>query len=193
MGIEVEVDYCCLPGAYLSEYADASNAKHGTLLRSRLDSKKYDYVVLQDNGNADYEDSKPAMDIIVPMIEENGATLLLYKRYSSNDDPTQRLGSATRHHKNYTKLAEVFNVDRVAAGADAYLIATADHPEINLYHTDNSHHNNLGAYLMASTMVIEFLDLDISEISYTAGIDEDVAKTLREIALKACTEGYDYE
>ena len=192
-GLDIEVEYCCIGGAYLSEYADASNQRHGTLLRSKLAGKKYDYVVVQDNSNADYEESKPAMDVIVPLIKENGAELLIYKRYSSNDDPTQRLGSATRHHNNYTKLANDFNVDRVAAGADAFLIATETHPEINLYHTDNSHHGNAGAYLLASTMAIEFFDLDIADLTYTAGVDADTAQTLREIALKACTEGYDYE
>lgn len=192
-GITVEVDNSCVGSAYLSYFADAANERHGIPLREHLASKKYDYVVLQDNSGASYEDSKPAIDILLPLIKENGAEMLLYKRYSSNDDPAQRLDSAYRHEVNYSKLAETFGVDRVAPGADAFLICTEKYPEINLYHTDNSHHGaGEGAYLLACVMAIEFLDLDLDKCTYTAGLDEATVAKLKECAKIACETGYDY-
>ena len=192
-GVTVEVDNSCVGSAYLSYFADASNERHGIPLREHLASKKYDYVVLQDNSGASYEDSKPAIDILLPLIKENGAEMLLYKRYSSNDDPAQRLDSAYRHEVNYSKLAETFGVDRVAPGADAFLICTEKYPEINLYHTDNSHHGaGEGAYLLACVMAIEFLDLDLDKCTYTAGLDEATVAKLKECAKIACETGYDY-
>ncbi len=192
-GVTVEVDNSCVGSAYLSYFADAANERHGIPLREHLASKKYDYVVLQDNSGASYEDSKPAIDILLPLIKENGAEMLLYKRYSSNDDPAQRLDSAYRHEVNYSKLAETFGVDRVAPGADAFLICTEKYPEINLYHTDNSHHGaGEGAYLLACVMAIEFLDLDLDKCTYTAGLDEATVAKLKECAKIACETGYDY-
>lgn len=192
-GVTVEVDNSCVGSAYLSYFADAANERHGIPLREHLASKKYDYVVLQDNSGASYEDSKPAIDILLPLIQENGAEMLLYKRYSSNDDPAQRLDSAYRHEVNYSKLAETFGVDRVAPGADAFLICTEKYPEINLYHTDNSHHGaGEGAYLLACVMAIEFLDLDLDKCTYTAGLDEATVAKLKECAKIACETGYDY-
>lgn len=191
-GINVDVEYCCIGGAYLREYADASNERHGKLLRDKLNKKSYDYVVVQDNSNADYPESKPAMDIIVPLIEENGAKLLIYERYSSNDDPTQRLDSAYRHHVNYGKLADDFGVEKIAHGADAFLICDEKYPNEVIYHTDNSHHSHAGAFLIATVWAMTYLDIDVSNNSYTAGLDADTVAALRECARLACEEGYDY-
>ena len=192
VGMDVDVSFCCIGSAYLSYFADENDAKHGIPLREHLAAKQYDYVVLQDNSGADYEDSKPAIDILKPLIEANGAQMLLYKRYSSNDDPAQRLDSAYRHEVNYNKLAETFGVDKVAPGADAFLICTEKYPDINLYFTDNSHHGLTGSYLLACTMAIEFLDIDLDKVTYTAGLDDATVKALKECAKIACETGYDY-
>lgn len=191
-GIDIEIDYCCVGGAYLSEYADANDESRGQLLRSKLSEKKYDYVVVQDNSNADYDTSKPAMDIIVPLIKENGAELLIYERYSSNDDPSKRLASANKHHKNYTALAKDFNVSKVAHVADAFLFCEEKHPEIVIYHTDNSHHSHAGAYLIASVWAMTYLDIDLSSNSYVSRFDNKTVESLRECASLAVEQGYDY-
>ena len=149
-------------------------------------------VVLQDNSGANFDSAKAAVDILMPYIKENGAEVALYKRYSSSDVPANRINSAIRHHNTYTRLAEEFGIDKVAAAADAFLICTEKYPEINLYHTDNSHHNSTGAYLTACVMAIEYLGLDITDASYTAGLDEATASKLKECAYIACTEGYNY-
>ena len=191
-GLNVDVSFCCVGSAYLEYFADETNEKHGIPLREHLASKQFDYVVLQDNSGASYEESKPAIDILKPLIEENGAQMLLYKRYSSNDDPAQRLDSAYRHEVNYSKLAETFGIDKVAPGADAFLICTEKYPDINLYHTDNSHHGPTGAYLLALTMAVEFLDVDLDKVTYTAGLDDATVTALKECAALACETGYDY-
>ncbi len=190
-GMEIDVEYCCGGGAYLYHYADSTTAL-GKLFRTKLALKDYDYVVLQDNGNATYEDSKPALDILIPLIEQAGAEVVLYKRYSSNSDPDQRLDSAYRHEQNYTALAAAFGIDKVAPAADAFLICTEKYPSINLYHTDNSHHNATAAYLVACVFAITYLDMDITDNTYTAGLDAATVKALKECATIACKQGYDY-
>ena len=190
-GVKIDVEYCCGGGAFLHQYANATS-ELGKLFRNKLALKDYDYVVLQDNGNADNSDSKPALDVLVPLIEQKGAEVVLYKRYSSNSDPNQRLNSAYRHEVNYSKLAQDFDVKKVAPAADAFLICTEKYPNINLYHTDNSHHSNNGAYLIACVLAITYLDLDLTDNTYTAGLDEETANALKECAKIACEKGYDY-
>lgn len=192
LGINVDVTSCCYGSAYLSYYADPNYKPHGDTFRAKLAAKNYDYVVLQDNSGANFETAKAAVDVMLPMIKENGAEAMLYMRYSSNDDPAQRLNSAKRHYDTYTKLAEEFGIDKIARSAEAFLICTEKYPEINLYFTDNSHHNNAGAYLIACVMAIEFLGVDITDATYTAGLDEDTASKLKECAKLACTEGYTF-
>lgn len=191
-GIDIEIDYCCVGSAYLSQFADANDESRGQLLRSKLNSKKYDYVIVQDNSNADYSDSKPAMEIIAPMIKENGAEILFYKRYSSNDVPANRPESALRHHKNYTALAKDYNVSKVAPVADAFLICEQKYPDTVIFHTDNSHHSHAGAYLIACVWAKTFFDIDISNLSYTASLDEKTLSAVIDSAKIACEQGYDF-
>ncbi len=190
-GLNIEVEYCCGGGAYLHQYANADHAL-GELFRSKLKKYDYDYVVLQDNGNANYENSQPALEVLIPMIRDTGAEVVLYKRYSSNSDPAQRKNSAYRHEVNYTKLAETYDIEKVAPSADAFLICTEKYPDINLYHTDNSHHSDNGAYLNACVLAITYFGLDLTDNTYTAGLDEETARALRECAKIACEQGYDY-
>ncbi|MBE6692707.1 MAG: discoidin domain-containing protein [Ruminococcaceae bacterium] len=192
LGVKVDVTSCCLGSAWLSEYADETNKTHGTLFRSKINEKKYDYVVLQDNSGASFNESKPAIDILLPFIKDNGAEVVLYKRYSSSDVPANRINSATRHHNNYTQLADAFGIEKVSPVADAFLICIEKYPEINLYFTDNSHHNDTATYLMACVWAITYLDLDITDAEYTANLDAETAKKLRECAKIACSEGYNF-
>ena len=192
LGVNVDITTCCYGSAYLSYYADPEYKPHGDTFRSKIAQKDYDFVVLQDNSGADFDSAKNAIDVLMPFIKENGAEAALYKRYSSSDDINNRINSAKRHHTTYTKLAEEFGIDKVAAAADAFLICNEKYPEINLYHTDNSHHNSAAAYMIACVMAIEYLDLDITDATYTAGLDEATANALKECAKIACTEGYNY-
>ena len=191
-GCSVDVTSCCVGSAYLTQFADPADATHGVPLRNNLNENDYDYVVLQDNSNCDYNDSKAALDVLVPLIEETGAKIMLYKRYSSNDVPANRPASAKRHHLNYTQLSEDFGIEKVAPVADAFLIAAEKYPSLNLYHTDNSHHSDLGAYLIACIMAITYLDIDLDDVSYTAGYDDATVSAVKELARIACEEGYDF-
>ncbi len=193
--VEIDVTYCCIGSAYLSQFADANDEARGKLLRSKIAEKDYDYIVLQDNSNSDYADTKAALDILVPYLRsaEPNAELLLYERYSSNTDPNQRPISGKRLHDAYTQLAKDFNIEKQAHVSDAFLLCYKKYPSIQLHHTDNSHHGEgAGAYLIASVMAIEFLGIDLDDVSYTAGLDANTVKALKEIAELACTEGYDF-
>ncbi len=195
VGIEINVTYFQTGGAYLSQFADANDAARGQLLRGKLAENEYDIIVLQDNSNANYEDSKKAMDSLVPLLKETqpDAELMLYERYSSNTDPNQRPISGKRLHDAYTRLAKDFNIEKNAHVVDAFLLCYEKYPDIVLHFTDNSHHSDVGAYLIASVMAIEFLGIDLDEVTYTGGNDEKTVNALKEIAKLACETGYEFK
>lgn len=189
-GVETDVEYCTFGSAYLSEFADESHER-GQALRNKLSTEKYDYVVLQDAGSADYEITKPQVEKLLPLIKENGAEALLYMRYSGAKTPEERLEGAKIHHENYSNLASDYSLT-CAPAADAFCICTASNPEINLYADDNSHHSKEGSYLIACVWLQSYLGIDPRGNSYTAELEESVAKTLQSIAYQACLDGYGY-
>ena len=189
-GVEVDVDYCTKGSAYLLHFA---NAEHdcGIKFRDMLSKKKYDYVVLQDNSNADYQDSKSTMSILLPLIEANGAEALLYMRYSSNTNPAQRPISARRLYIAYTRIGLEHNLT-VSPVASAFIICSEKYPEIRLHGDDNSHHSKEGSYLISLCWLYSYLGIDPVGNSYTADMDEDTVKHLQECAKLAIDEGYDF-
>ena len=188
-GIEIDVTYCTKGSSYLSDYASTST-DCGQKFRNLLNQNKFDYVVLQDAGKANYSQSKPALDTLMPLITANGAKALLYKRYASESNAADRLVYAKVHHDNYTQLAEDFNIDMVAPVADAFLISDLKYPEINLYADDNSHHSKEGSYLAALVWAITYLGIDVTDNSYTADLPADTVAALKECAKLACEVGY---
>ena len=182
-GIEVSVTYCTFGSAYLSEFAD-ENHERGKALRKKLADRKYDYVVLQDAGGANYEDSKPALDIILPLVYENGAEPLLYMRYSSTSDDSARTDGAIRHYRNYTRLAKLYGL-RCSPVAVAFEYCRTEHREINLYASDNSHHSKEGSYLAAATLMYSFFGVSPVGNSYTAYMPQEIVDVLQEEAAKA--------
>ncbi|MBO5869276.1 MAG: discoidin domain-containing protein [Clostridia bacterium] len=190
-GINVDLTYCTIGSSYLSDFASTTTV-HGKDLRKKLADKKYDYIVVQDNSAADADDSKAAMDVLMPLFEENGGEVVLYERYSSNSDASLRVASAYKHHGNYSRLSSQYGIDEIAHVADAFLIATNLYPEINLHHTDNSHHNEISSYLIALVWAKAFLGIDVTKTQYNSTLDAATANKLKNVANIACNEGYPF-
>lgn len=182
-GIEVSVTYCTFGSAYLSEFAN-ENHERGKALRKALEDKRYDYVVLQDAGSADFEDSQPALDIILPLVYKNGAEPLLYMRYSSTSDDSARTDGAIRHYRNYMRLSRLYGL-RCSPVAVAFEYCRTEHREINLYASDNSHHSKEGSYLAAATLMYSFFGVSPVGNEYTAYLPQDMVDVLQHEAAKA--------
>lgn len=193
VGINVNLTYCTIGSSYMSNFADPSHARCGAPLRTKLAEKKYDYIVIHDNSNADYDESQPAMETLMPLFKENGAEVVLYKRYSSSSSVSQRIASAYKHHRNYERLASTYDIEKVAPVADAFLLTANKYPEISMHHTDNSHHNNTSSYLIALVWAKTILGIDLSEVTYISDLTEATANKLKDIANIACDEGYPFD
>jgi len=189
-GVEADVDYSTFGSAYLHEFANA-NHERGKFFRSKLNAKKYDYVVLQDAAGASRQDSLDSLEVIIPLIKANGATPLFYMRYSSTGDFYERRDTAYKYHKNYTLFGKTYNA-KVSPVADAFITSLENSPEIDLLADDRSHHSAAGAYLAACCWLYDYLGVDPRGNTFLANLPEETAEKLQEYAYKTCTEGYKY-
>lgn len=188
-GLDVSVTYCTNGSAYLSEFAD-SNHDYGKKLRNTLESKKFDYVVLQDAAAATEKNADDALSVILPLVEENGAEALLYMRYTSELDPELRKNNVARYFALYNNLAEKYSL-RYAPIVLSFNHCVENYPEIDLYADDDSHHSAEGSYLIACTWMYSYLGVDPVGNTYTANLDPDVAAKLQAMAKKGVDEEYD--
>lgn len=189
-GIEIDVDYSTFGSAFLSEFADP-NHERGKFFRNKLKTENYDYVVLQDAAKSSYHNTKPQVETLLPLIEENGAEALLYMRYSAASTVDQIRENAIKHHTNYTNVAKDFDLV-CAPSADAFVFSAERYPEIYLYADDGGHHSKAGAYLAACTWLYSYLGVDPTGNTYDAQLGAETAKKLQECAKVACEEGYPF-
>lgn len=183
-GVPVTVTYCTFGSAYLHEFADPAHER-GKAYREKLNAGRYDYVVFQDAGGASEEDSKAALEVLVPLCVANGAAPLLYMRYPSGSTADARLSGAVVHENVYTALAKTYNTV-AAPAAVAFCRCFRERPEIDLYADDRSHHSAAGSYLIACTWLRSFLGVSPAGNAYKANLDAGTAAALQEIALRAC-------
>lgn len=186
-GVPVHLYYCTYGAAYLSEFAN-ENHERGKAFRRAMQTK-YDYVILQDAGAATYEASKPAVETLLSLINENGATPALYGRYSDKKTPDERLSDAKVKYDLYTKLSEDFGI-AASPVMEAFVICTNKYPEINLYADDTSHHSKEGSYLAAAVWLYTYLGIDPRGNTYDAQMDAQTVKALQECAYEAAAIGY---
>lgn len=188
-GLDVSVTYCTNGSAYLSEFADSTH-DYGKKLRNILETKKFDYVVLQDAASATEKQADDALNIILPLVEKNGAEALLYMRYTSELEPEIRKHNVARYFMLYNNLAEKYSL-RYAPIVLAFNHCVETYPEIDLYGDDDSHHSAEGSYLIACTWMYSYLGVDPVGNTYTANLPTDVAAKLQEMAKKGVDEAYD--
>jgi len=189
-GIEVDVTYCTMGSALLDWFVD-ENHDAGKKLRSLLNSKKFDYVVLQDASVSYYAKTRPAIDKLMPLIKANGAEALLYMCYSTSTDFEVMRADAYKHNQNYTRVASELNL-ACAPVADAFVYSMEKYPAINLYASDIIHHSKEGSYLVAATWLYTYLGVNPVGNTYTADMSADTVSKLQECAKLACDVPYPY-
>lgn len=183
-GMDVSVDYCTYGSAYFTEYAD-ENHPRGQALRRILENKKYDYIVLQDGYKSDYLKSLDALETLLELVKQNGASPLLYMRYAYESDKEQRIIQNGDLFGTYAAMGELYNVP-VSPVAQAFTLCTTKHPEIELYANDEHHHSKEGSYLAACCWLYSFCGVSPVGNVYTAGLDKNTAYALQSIAAEAC-------
>ncbi len=189
-GVDVVVDYCTNGSAFLHEFADETHER-GKKFRNMLNAKEYDYVVLQDAAGAAYNDMEESLEIMLPLIKANGATPLLYMRYSNDLDPDTRVTSFYKHYRNYSRLSDKYGIE-YSPVSSAFLKCIETNPGINLFADDGGHHSLEGSYLAACTWLYSYLGIDPRGNAYTANLTADTVAALQNIAYDIARNGYPY-
>ena len=184
-GLDVKAEYCTFGSAYLSEFASETHER-GKAFRQKLAERKYDYIVFQDAAKASYAQSDEALSVLIPLARENGATPLLYMRYSTT------VQGAAKFYNTYTRLAEKYEA-ATCKTAVAFAYCMEDHPEIILIAEDGGHHSKEGSYLAACTWLYSFGGIDPRGNTYTAGLDAETVSALQNEAYRAVAEEYNGE
>lgn len=128
------------------------------LTRERIESKKWDYVVLQDRSGGPLEDLasfETHAGLLHQEIKRLGSKTALFMTWANQSRP--------KTHKiitdAYIKLAKKLCAMLVPVGL-AWHQVLYHHPEIALYHSDGRHANATGSYLAASVFYAFFFSTD---------------------------------
>ncbi len=135
-------------GARLSEHW---NNKRGLKTMDRIKNGDYDVVVLQDFSMSAIDTPDSLMKytgLFCDYIRENGGEPYLYVTWAREKVPQFQ----DQINKVYLDAAEKYDAVPVMVG-DAWALAKAYRPTINLFSSDGSHQGDLGAYLTATVFV----------------------------------------
>ena len=113
----------------------------------------------------------------------NGVRPILFLSWAYKDKPemTQQLADA------YVAAAKANGAMVIPAGP-AFAKAIAKRPALELYQPDKRHPSVAGTYLAAATMIATVTGQSPVSSTYTAGLDADLAKFLRETAWETVRE-----
>jgi len=197
-GYDVSVTMISEGGHTLAEFADPAD-EFGNMVDIALrGSKKYDFVVLQEQtlrpAGKDVAKFYAAVRSLAEKVRQNGATPVLYvtaPRKEGSADLTANgwtVESMTwRVAAAYAAIGQELDIPVAPAGLAFYDICT-NHPEIELYDPDLSHPSYTGSYLVAITLAAEIFDVDPTTVDYSVRIPEAEAPILKEAARKAVFE-----
>lgn len=115
--------------------------------------------------------------------KKNGVRPILFMSWAYKDKPemTQQLADA------YTTAARDNGALVIPAGL-AFAKAIAKRPALELYVPDKRHPSLAGTYLAAATMIATVTGQNPVSSTYTAGLDAELAKFLRETAWETVRE-----
>lgn len=169
----------------------------GSRIASTMRSKKFDFVVLQEQSMT------PALNIgafysgvrkLDEKIRENGATPILYatwgRKQGSGDLTDYGLTSETMTWKlaaAYGTIGKTLDIPVAHVGL-AFRDITQNQRNINLYDPDLSHPSEAGSYLAALTIFARITGIDPTTIDYDGGVGAEVDALLKEAARKAVFE-----
>jgi len=156
-GLDVDVQAVTHGGYKLSWYADPENPE-GKRLRSVVENRHYDYIVLQDHSLSTIEDPGEffgGLRAMKALLESHTDQFILYSTWGRKPGcvTLEEIGMTheemTRHiAEHYDEAAERLRM-KVAHVGKAFSAHRAAHPEDELYFEDLHHSSPLGSTIAA--------------------------------------------
>lgn len=193
-GESVIVDSVTQGSWTLSKFAD-SNDEYGKIVDAKLSAASdYDAVVLQEQSTRplnNYSGFVAGVKALKDKIKstQTNCKIYLYSTWGYEEEASarnitipqmeQQLRSAYENAASETGTA-------VSYVGKAFSKAYSEHPEINLYFTDNKHPSYAGAFLSACVHAATILDVNPCESDFTGELNTQTADTLKQIAQTVC-------
>lgn len=147
----------------LKKFSTTSNTYYKKIVNS-LNTKKYDYVVLQDNREEMIQSSnqaKTAVKTLKTLIDKNGASTILYETQADKVGREFVINGNSIYFnhdmidyylaKNYYYIANTYNLSVATSGIN-FTRCMNIYPDIKLYNSDNLHPKVPGSYLAACSL-----------------------------------------
>ncbi|MBR7071476.1 MAG: dockerin type I repeat-containing protein [Clostridia bacterium] len=175
-GYQVTVNMFTWGGCTMDRYADLTDGA-GQDAQGQIRNGNYDIVFLQEGRNRTAEQTRPALDILVPLIRECGAEPYFYvvggpKQTYEDFNP--------EFISRFETLSEVYGV-KSAFQAVAMNKVLAEDPTINLWGADEAHFSRMGS-LLSALVCFGTLYRESTIDLYTAGLNANVANLLQRAA-----------
>jgi hypothetical protein len=185
-GHTVETDSLASGGATLADHlADAATVP-------RLDSQKWDFVVLQEQSEVPSVESSreytmyPAVRTLVGMIRQRDETPILFMTWAHRDGwPENGMPDYESMQRSidsgYLSIAQELGVAVAPVGYTWFIVRRQD-PDIGLWQDDGSHPTTAGTYLAACVFYAAIFRQNPDGLGFTDGLSADTAGTLQQAA-----------
>ncbi len=190
-GKNVSVSSITKGSATISDFASSETAV-GQEFSKKLLTKKWDYIIIEPSRRiTPYENTVLEAEIasaktIQRFAKSSGAEILLYSVWGNNtgnltvytaNSPINIVSSGTQsiprgaHARFMYETAELISEElggvKIIKSGYAFENLIADHPDINLYHSDERHPSPEGSYLAACTVFSTIFGEKTEGIDYT--------------------------
>ena len=157
-----------------------------------LNSAKWDFVVLQEQSQVPALELDrtqimyPAARSLVQQVRAIGAQPIFFLAWAHHDgwpeEGMQTYGAMQAQiDAGYLGIAQELNVPVAPVGA-AWLAATQQYPQLDLWQSDNSHPTMQGTYLAACVFYAVLFRQSPVGLSYTADLSAETARELQTLA-----------
>lgn len=197
-GYTLDVDSITKGSHKLSQFADPSDEYGKKVEQALTGTKKYDYVVLQEQSVRPITDDAPdfysAVRNLAERIRKTGAEPILYSTWGrktghstlntygwTNESMTWKLAAS------YQKIGDELNIKVAHVGLAFYDIYTSK-KGLELYDADITHPSFMGSYLSAMTLLSKIFNIDPSLATYNGELPESRTNMFRDAAKKAVFE-----
>ena len=187
---ETNIDWVIKGSHTLTKFGNKDD-EMGKIVEEKLTTKKYDYVILQEQSTApinSYISFETAVKKLKARIDETqtNCTTILYETWGSptgiKNTKYKTVGEMEADLREaYRKCGEETDC-KVHYVGKAFTNVYENHSNINIYASDERHQNNYGSYLSAAIHVKGIFKISLEGCSEYCGLDESKCKTLLSIA-----------
>jgi len=174
-GVKLNVTAITNGGHYLIEFADPTDTYGKKVERALTGTKKYDYVILQEQSvrpaGTSVAKFYDAVRDLVARIRATGAEPILYSTWGrktgnstlskyewTNETMTWRLAAS------YEAIGKELDIEVAHVGL-AFFDVYTNNTSINLYNSDKSHPSENGSHLAAATLVAKIFGVDPRDLA----------------------------